>query len=92
MAGLAQQACEAVVSNLDLEPCVQQYLTLSQAGLVLLQWEGWTRASIIGAGAVGAGVVGTPAAHIHAMESWMSVMALVRVALVATRFLMVVFF
>jgi hypothetical protein len=37
------------------------------------------------------GEVGTPAAHICAMESWMSAMALVSVALVATRFLMVVF-
>jgi hypothetical protein len=49
--------------------CVQQYLTLSQAGLVLLQWEGQTWASVIGVGAVGAGEVGKPAAHIHAMES-----------------------
>ncbi len=33
-----------------------------------------------------------PAAHICAIESWMLVMALVSVALVATRISMVVFF
>ncbi len=38
-------------------------------------------------GAVGEVEVGTPAAHIRVMDSWMSVMALVSVLLVATRFL-----
>jgi hypothetical protein len=40
MAGPAQCACGAGVVNLDLvtvRPAVQQYPTLSQAGLVLLQ-------------------------------------------------------
>ncbi len=59
---------------------------------MLLQWEGQTRASVDGAGAAGVGEVGTPAAHICAMESWMLAMALVSIELVATRFLMVAFF
>jgi hypothetical protein len=57
-----------------------------------LQWEGQTRSLVNGAGDVGACRVGTLAAHICAMKSWMSAIALESVALVATRLSMVVFF
>ncbi len=59
---------------------------------MVLQWEGQTRASVNQVGGVVACGVGTPAMHICKMESWMSVMALVIVGLVATRLSMVAFF
>jgi hypothetical protein len=92
MAGLAQRACEAVVSNLDLVsvcPAVPN-LAPSRFGVALVGER--TRASIFGVGAVGVGEVGTLSVHIHAMESWMLAMALVSIGLVATRFSMMVFF
>jgi hypothetical protein len=45
-----------------------------------LRWEGQTRASVVEAGDVVACEVGTPLAHIHAMESRMLAIAMVSVA------------
>ncbi len=53
---------------------------------------GQTYSPVDGAGVVGACGVDTPVVHISVIESWMSVMALVSIALVATRLLMMVFF
>ncbi len=58
---------------------------VTPVGVVNLGLVNWVR-EVVGL------VFGTTAVHICAMESWMSAMALVSIALVATRFLMVVFF
>ncbi len=92
MAGLARQACGTGVANLDLvSVCLAvPDLVPSRFGVAPVRgvdtsFHQWGRV-------IGAGEVGTSAAHICAIKSWMLTMALVSVALVATRFLMVVFF
>ncbi len=47
---LRAEQVELLWPTLILYPCVKQYPTLSHAGLVLLQWEGQTRASVTGVG------------------------------------------
>ncbi len=92
IAGLARRAHGTVVSNLDLVSMCPAVPNLVPSWICVAPVGGANTGFRHGAGAVGAGEAGTPVAHIHAMESWMSAIALVSNALVATRFLIVVFF
>jgi hypothetical protein len=92
MAGPARSACGTGVANLDLVTMHPAVPNLVPSRFDVAPVKGVDMGIPQGGRSIGRGEVGTPAAHICATESWMSAMALVSMALVATRFLMVVFF